>query len=81
MVTEKKDIMSRWRCKGVNRVNDEMYNFYKKTTECECCLTPFKDSKDRCLDHDHDTGDFRWVICQRCNRHDTWEEVLESYKK
>jgi len=70
--------MSSWRKRGVINVNDEMYNHYIATTRCECCLKEFSSSRDRCLDHDHETGEFRWVICQACNIKDSWKKKINT---
>ena len=71
--------MSNWRSRGVVNVNDEMYERYLNTTKCECCLKEFSSSRDRCLDHDHETGEFRWVICQSCNNHDYWKKKFNIH--
>jgi len=65
--------MGHWREIGVKDVNDEMYNRYITTTHCDVCNKEFKNSKDRCLDHDHETGEFRQILCNRCNTHDFWK--------
>tara|TARA_R110000744_G_scaffold154144_1_gene268787 strand:- start:19 stop:459 length:441 start_codon:yes stop_codon:yes gene_type:complete len=72
--------MSRWRWRGVINVNDEMYNHYIATTRCECCLKEFSSSRDRCLDHEHKTGEFRWVICQACNNMDNWKNKISTHQ-
>tara|TARA_R110000772_G_C12949904_1_gene402021 strand:+ start:55 stop:483 length:429 start_codon:yes stop_codon:yes gene_type:complete len=73
---KKTGTMSSWRKNGVINVNDEMYERYIATTHCECCSKKFSSSRDRCLDHDHETGDFRWVICRACNNHDSWKNKI-----
>ena len=73
-------IMSHWRQAGVKNVTDEMYNNYIATTHCECCLKAFSSSRDRCLDHDHETGEFRWVICHACNVHDNWKKKINTHQ-
>ena len=75
----KSKMMSGWRRRGVINVNDEMYNNYIATTHCECCLKEFSSSRDRCLDHDHETGEFRWIICQSCNNHDYWKKKFNTH--
>tara|TARA_R100000951_G_scaffold51889_1_gene43713 strand:+ start:84 stop:500 length:417 start_codon:yes stop_codon:yes gene_type:complete len=68
--------MNSWRNMGVNDVNDEMYDKYINTHCCDVCSKDFKDSRDRCLDHDHDTGDFRQILCRACNTMDKWKNYI-----
>ena len=72
--------MNKWRYRGVINVNEEMYNNYIATTRCDCCLKEFSCSRDRCLDHDHETGEFRWVICQSCNNKDYWKKKFNIHQ-
>jgi len=51
-----------------------LYETYIKTIECQHCNKAFKKSSDRCLDHNHETGLFRKIVCRGCN-------VVDSYIK
>ena len=73
---KKSSTTAKWRSAGVKNVTDEMYNHYIAATHCECCSKEFSSSRDRHLDHDHITGEFRWVICCRCNSHDNWKKII-----
>ena len=51
---------------------DDLYEIYIKTMECGHCKKEFKNKRDRHLDHCHETGLFRKIICRRCNSHDSY---------
>jgi hypothetical protein len=64
-----------WKRRGVIHNNfDELYKTYINTTNCDVCFKEFKNSYDRTLDHDHETGEFRMILCRACN-------TLDSFKK
>jgi len=63
---------------------EELYNRYIIATHCELCNKEFKSSSDRCMEHDHETGRFRNIVCKRCNalKHDVKmrSDNTSSYK-
>ena len=60
-----------WKRRGIITDDyDKVYEEYINTTECKLCNRPFNDSSDRCLDHDHETGLIRNIICRACNTRD-----------
>ena len=59
---------SQWKQRGLVTDNfDEIYNRYIHSSKCERCETSYKNSKDRCMDHCHLTGEFRNILCKKCN--------------
>ena len=70
---KKTDRIYDWKRRGVIHDDfDELYSLYIATTECMVCNATFKNSKDRHLDHSHETGEYRNVLCQNCNCFDNW---------
>lgn len=73
--------ISGWKQKGViHNDYNELYNIWKTTTNCFDCdieliegvgvvngLTGTANGNKKVLDHDHKTGLFRNIICNRCN--------------
>ena len=61
-----------WRKSGVLCEDfNELYTYYINTWICENCDCPLVEgifgANKRVLDHDHDTGLFRNVLCNTCN--------------
>jgi hypothetical protein len=57
-----------WKNIGLNMDNfDEIYNKYIYATQCELCNMKFPTTRDRCMEHDHANGEFRNIVCNRCN--------------
>tara|TARA_R110000851_G_scaffold16319_1_gene53348 strand:- start:45 stop:491 length:447 start_codon:yes stop_codon:yes gene_type:complete len=46
---------------------DYVYNKYIHATNCELCNKLFSKLRDRQLDHDHETGEVRNIVCNKCN--------------
>ena len=64
--------IERWKEKGVIHHDfDDLYDTYFKTMECQYCNKPFKKSINRHLDHNHETGAFRMIVCCACNSRDS----------
>ena len=60
---------------------DALYETYIKTMQCGHCQTEFTKNNRRCLDHDHTTGLFRKIICNRCNVCDSYIKYPFGYSK
>jgi len=62
---------SSWKNKGMIFTPEEFEDIYEKyiySTNCELCDALFPNTRDRCLDHDHETGKIRNIVCQKCNQ-------------
>ena len=80
MPTSKYDTIRNWKLRGLIYDDyDELYEIYIKTMECQHCNKEFKDSHDRCMDHDHNTGLFRKIVCQTCNCCDIYIKHPNGY--
>ena len=58
---------------------DALYEAYIKTSDCQHCQTEFTKNNKRCLDHNHETGLFRKIICNRCNTCDSYIKYPFGY--
>jgi len=69
-----------WKYRGVKYNDfDELYYIYIRTLKCSHCNKDFKNSTDRCLDHDHITGLFRAIVCKSCNNMDSYINYPNGY--
>ena len=53
---------------------ESIYYFVEACENCEQCGKVFPTSKDKHLDHDHQTGFIRDVICTSCNQKRGYED-------
>ena len=69
----KSKTINNWKQKGVIYHDlEEIYEIYIKTMNCTHCKKEFKNTRDRHLDHCHETGLFRKIVCRSCNVHDCY---------
>ena len=65
---KKNETIKCWRLRGI--IDEDLsavYYYYIKQTHCMICLTEFINSQNRHLDHDHRTGEIRYICCANCN--------------
>ena len=69
----KNGIKSNWKARGLIMDNfEELYKLYLETTNCDICDriltkgTPRTETT-KCMDHNHETGEFRAILCHSCN--------------
>lgn len=72
----------KWKSRGVIYHDfDELYQTYINTMVCDHCLKEFTSTQDRCMDHCHITGEFRKIVCKKCNVHDSYIKYPDGYDK
>tara|TARA_R110000824_G_scaffold388077_1_gene583513 strand:+ start:344 stop:685 length:342 start_codon:yes stop_codon:yes gene_type:complete len=71
--------ITQWKQKGVSLDYDfdEIYTVYISTDFCHFCHTPLIEgnygSNKKCLDHNHETGEIRGILCNTCNTRDVFK--------
>jgi len=58
-----------WKFQGLKATKEEMdiiYDRYLNSSQCELCNQDYSKYK-KCMDHSHETGKFRNIICHQCN--------------
>ena len=69
-------IISNWKSRGIICDYKYYYNIYLQQIKCYYCRKEFKNTKNRCLDHNHNiTNDYnvRGIICRSCNVKDVYK--------
>ena len=56
--------------KGLIAPEEEVEVIYKEyiyATQCDLCSKEFRSSKERHMEHNHENGEFRNIVCNSCN--------------
>jgi len=70
---QKSQRIRKWKFSGVKHPNmNELHDVWKAATNCADCEVILAESgingsNRKCLDHDHETGLFRDIVCNTCN--------------
>ena len=76
---KKRYTVGNWKKRGATGDLKGFYdNIYLPTTKCQVCKTKFKPTRDKCMDHDHLSGEIRFVLCRKCNCHDYWKKHVAA---
>jgi len=78
---KKSHLIHAWKKSGlVSEDYEAVYKRYLDTSVCDVCQYQFDEKNWRCMDHDHETGYFRQILCNRCNIRDNWRHKLLNIK-
>lgn len=81
---KKSNTLSSWKSGGLQESKENLDRIYELSLNQELCnacdikLTRDgnRNATDVTMDHDHDTGRFRHIICKSCNNNDNWKQYF-----
>ena len=79
--------ISNWKRMGIINDNwDTLYDKYINAECCEKCNVKFDNeinNNKKCIDHNHETGQFRNILCMKCNKqlyHIEYKDKIDKQK-
>lgn len=74
---KKRKTINAWKRNGLIADDYEaLYDLRENAEKCDVCDKVFKPDEKRCMDHDHETGKFRQILCYSCNCRDNWKNKV-----
>ena len=67
----KSDTLYNWKKFGLIESDEQIefiYTDYIYGIHCDLCGEFYKNTRDRQMEHDHETGEFRNIVCRSCNQ-------------
>ena len=67
---KKSNIISAWKIQGLKESKEfieQIYEEYLSSEECQLCGEPYLNGNFKSMDHCHKSGEFRNIVCNRCN--------------
>ena len=71
-----------WINRGLIELNgvytyESLHEYYLSVDNCEVCNKDISmGGHYKHMDHCHDTGCFRWILCDKCNIQDNWMNII-----
>lgn len=61
--------ITKWKSYGLIGDYEEIYERYRKTTNCDLCnvFLEGRGGNKKCMEHNHQNRQFRNIVCSRCN--------------
>ena len=61
--------ISKWKSQGLIGDYQTIYDRYVNTTNCDLCnvFLEGRGGNKKCMEHNHENGEFRNIVCSRCN--------------
>ena len=76
---KRRSILSGWKRHGtIGDLKGFYDNIYLPATKCQVCKNKFKSNRAKKMDHDHLSGEIRFVLCQSCNTRDYWKKHVAA---
>ena len=71
-----------WKTRGIVGDIDKIFDIYWNTENCNQCGVKLEGNgtNKKCLDHCHKTGEFRKVLCHRCNKNVLSNKIYNTNK-
>ena len=67
---KKSNTINDWKCQGLKETKEfmnQIYEEYLNSEECQLCGEPYSKHNRKEMEHNHETGEFRNIVCKRCN--------------